>query len=275
MLYRAKLLSKINISGTLELMGYKFKVPLSGGVGLHNIYEKEDWMTDVLNQSYAFTQGVFLDIGVNLGQTLMKVKACCPAMKYVGFEPNPVCVAYVKELMKANGFINDQLIPIGLANETGIQLLNFFNTGATDSSASIVENFRADQTDRREWVPCFSFDSISKSIGISNIGIIKIDVEGAESYVLQGMKETLMREQPLLLLEVLPIYSIENTERMKKQHAIEQLMTELNYRIFRIKKNKNLFSSYEPLNHIGVHSNIDDVDYLLVPFSKINKFNLH
>ena len=43
--------------------------------------------------------GAYLDIGVNIGQTLMKLKSVNPKIEYIGFEPNATCVHYVNKLI--------------------------------------------------------------------------------------------------------------------------------------------------------------------------------
>ena len=41
----------------------------------------------------------FIDVGVNVGQTLLKLKSISSEINYLGFEPNPNCVNYLKNLI--------------------------------------------------------------------------------------------------------------------------------------------------------------------------------
>jgi hypothetical protein len=47
-----------------------------------------------------------------------------------------------------------------------------------------------------------TIDSFVKGNDIKNIELIKVDVEGAEHFVVQGAKETLSNFSPILLIEV-------------------------------------------------------------------------
>jgi len=49
-------------------------------------------MIDLLKKILLLKDGVFIDIGMNLGQTLIKLKCVDPNIRYFGFEPNPGCV---------------------------------------------------------------------------------------------------------------------------------------------------------------------------------------
>ena len=60
----------------------------------------EPWMNSVLKDVFKVCEGTFLDIGVNLGQTLLHVKTLEPARKYIGFEPNPTCCFYANSLIE-------------------------------------------------------------------------------------------------------------------------------------------------------------------------------
>ena len=86
-------------------------------------------------------------------------------------------------------------------------------------------------------------------------------MEGAELEVLLGLNEWITANNPLILLEILPVYSVENQDRLGRQHKIEELLTNWNYKIARIKKKDQV--GLENLETIGIHSNIEDCDYLL------------
>ena len=66
----------------------KFIVPLAKGIGLANIMLEEKWMQKIL--SFILPQikdDCFIDVGVNVGQTLLKVKSINFNINYIGFEP--------------------------------------------------------------------------------------------------------------------------------------------------------------------------------------------
>ena len=81
--------------------------------------------------------------------------------------------------------------------------------------------------------------------------------------VLHGLNEWINTYRPLIILEILPVYSAENQNRLQRQHKIEEMLTIWDYKIARIKKKNQV--GLENLETIGIHSNIEDCDYLLYP----------
>ncbi|MDH8249875.1 FkbM family methyltransferase, partial [Klebsiella pneumoniae] len=50
---------------------------------------------------------------------------------------------------------------------------------------------------------CYRFDDIRAALQIGKIGLLKIDVEGAELPVLRGMEASIVKDRPWILCEVL------------------------------------------------------------------------
>jgi FkbM family methyltransferase len=71
-------------------------------------------MVDLQKGLMTARKGTFVDVGMNLGQTLLAAKAIDPARHYIGFEPNPHCFAYCEQLTQLNQLPNVSLVPIGL-----------------------------------------------------------------------------------------------------------------------------------------------------------------
>jgi FkbM family methyltransferase len=88
-------------------------------------------MADLLRQLLPTREGLFIDVGVNLGQTLVKVKDIDPERSYLGFEPNPSCVAFTERMIPALGLRNCRTVPAGLSSETGIVELAMISASQT------------------------------------------------------------------------------------------------------------------------------------------------
>ena len=235
----------------------------------------EVWMISLLERLLQGKAGVFLDVGVNLGQTLIKVKAIAPQMPYVGFEPNPACVFYVKELIKLNQFADCTIVPIGLFTEDTILSLDCIYDNQADSAASLIKDFRPDRTVYHTMlVPVFSFQTITQALTLAPISLVKIDVEGAELDVVKSLYQTLCEQRPIVLLEVLPVYSSSNTMRQERQEALEQLFKQLNYVFFRVVKTAaDAFVELKAIDAIGIHADLTQCDYVVVPKEDVETLN--
>lgn len=265
------ILPKVNTTGNLFLNNRKFIIPITKGNGYNNLFMSELWMIPLLRTllEKVGSEKKFIDIGVNIGQTLLKLRSVSADINYSGFEPNPTCVNYVNELININTNINSantELYPVGLSESTQILALNLFSDNAMDSAASLIEA-RGDKVKRKIFVPIFNaLDIDAKTDTFKNIGIVKIDVEGVELEVLNSLSEILMRERPLILIEILPVYDSKNTKRYEKQQKIEALFSGINYTIHRIiRNNSGQFSHLEKIQNIGIHSNLEYCDYTIIP----------
>jgi FkbM family methyltransferase len=240
----------------------RFEIPLLGRQGFENLDLSEPWMTQTLLALRPLFAGNFVDIGVNLGQTLLKAHAVYGELNYVGFEPNPSCINYVQELVRRNELKNTVLFPVAVGAKTEMLKLNFFAADKNDSSATIVENFRPNsRTDHFINVPVFDFHVLLNFLPDKSQSILKIDVEGAEMEVLIGLTEWINVYHPLILLEILPVYSEENRSRLERQQKIENLLRIWNYKKGRISKKEKV--GLTVIDEIGIHSKIEDCDYLL------------
>jgi FkbM family methyltransferase len=263
-LNKLRWLPLFNLRSTIVVNERKIAIPILGQLGYPNLHLSEPWMTEIFKRLKPFFNGHFVDVGVNIGQTLVKVHAVFGQVDYIGLEPNPSCVHYVQELVRINGLKGYRLFPIGVGAKTDVLKLNFFASDNSDSSASIIEHYRPGaKEDHFIYVPIFDFHAIRHFLPTGDLTIVKIDVEGAELEVLLGLLEWVKESTPLILLEILPVYSPENEDRLKRQDMIEGLMNSLNYKMARIKKSETV--SIDPISAIGIHSVIEDCDYLMYP----------
>lgn len=263
----------LNFSKNIRIGGKNFIVPVRDNIGYSNLNTSEPWMIDVLKIVLPLGNTNFIDIGVNTGQTLLKLKSLSSNIKYIGFEPNPFCVNYVYKLIEQNSFENIILVPVGISNKTEIGVLNFLDDSKANSSASIIPEFRkGHETKRKEFIPLFDFEDLKHKINLDVISILKIDVEGSELEVITSFKKELAKSETIILLEILPAYNEQNSFRIERQNKIQEILFDLNYSIFRVIKKKDLLINLEEVKEIGIHSDLDLCDYVIVPKIKVEKF---
>lgn len=257
-----------------KLVNKTFRIPVIKNIGWSNIFENETWMSELLEVLLPVNQGIFVDVGVNIGQTLLKLKSIDQSREYFGFEVNPSCIAYLKELIKVNSFHNINLMPFGLADKTGVTRLQYYYNNEVDVTASIIQDYRPDdRVVKSEYVISSRMDDL-EVFSQNKIGIIKVDVEGAELEVISGAKQTISDHRPVLIIEILPAYSEENMNRINRQSQIESIFKDLGYNFFRIKKdNANHFKGLIGIDTFQVDGKISQCDYLLVPEEKIDQLS--
>lgn len=222
---RFGLLDNIIVGSSVTLNGRKFNIPIVSRIGLDNLSMSELWMIDLLKILVKLNlragSACFVDVGVNVGQTLLKVKSVSAEMDYIGFEPNPLCIFYINNLIKSNKFGDCRIIPVGLSDSTDLGTLHFFNNSLVDSSATLIPDFRpVNKIDRTEYVPVFGLEQIKDKVGLLDFSILKIDVEGAELEVLKSFRCSIEKAKPIILIEILPVYDMENTSRLERQRGL-------------------------------------------------------
>ena len=137
---------------------------------------------------------VSLDIGANKGVYSYALLRCSAAVH--AFEPNPKLFRILKSWGAGDIYLHE----VALSNETGQARLlvprspsGYSNQGGSLSSVKV-----AGQECGEMVVQASRLDDL----GISNVGFIKIDVEGFEMQVLEGAKATLERDRPNLQIEI-------------------------------------------------------------------------
>lgn len=203
----------------------------------------EPHMVPVFRRVLERDPGAVLDVGANCGQTLVKVLSIDPGRAYFGFEPQIECCYAIFEFKAANRLENVEIIPLALSNADGMSRL-FANT-AVDVTASLSPDVSVSDdspTQRSFIVPTRRGDGVVAELGIGPIALIKIDVEGFELEVIEGLADTISRFAPAIVFEVLTnrVWGrlIEDAEaRQRRQAKANQLsarLDALDYAVFRI-----------------------------------------
>ena len=134
--------------------------------------------------------GVVVDAGANNGLfSLIAASLVGPSGRVHAFEPHPAAYERLKANVRANGFSQVSAYPLALSNRTG----RAFLAGALDDGMS---SLKATGGTRFE-VP---LETLDRAIGPIPVDLVKIDVEGSELEVLEGMTALFARNPGLRLL---------------------------------------------------------------------------
>ena len=218
--------------------------------------------------------GTFLDIGANVGQTLLTVRATNPQMVYVSCEPNVTCAAYRRSLTQLNGIDRATVLPIAMVDQAGFLELQLFYDNETDSTASLVVGVRPEQqVARTQHVPSYSWMDIASVLKDDTVGFVEIDLEGAELEVLRTIGPLLKAQRPWMLIEILPAYRVDYSDHLSRQTEIDTLLACQGYTLLRVKKDNagKTLRHLQQIEAIGVHDDIDDCDYLVVPETEVEQ----
>jgi FkbM family methyltransferase len=269
-LHRRGLLWRANFTVAGRLGGRPLRVPLQFGAGWEHLRMTEVWLFHGIERIMRDRPGAFIDVGVNVGHTLIKVKAIDAEREYIGFEPNPHCLRYTQQLITVNRFTRCTVVPVGISSRTGVMKM-FLNPDA-DPSATLVQGFREpDRYARCIVVPVFVGDEVLNTLGVQDVAVVKIDVEGGELDVVQGLERTLRRTSPYVFCEVLPVFD-ERSEmgsfRLRRQSALRELLHDLGYVIFRTYVDERV----EELDDFGVHADMTHSNYVFVPRAEVSTF---
>jgi FkbM family methyltransferase len=261
-LKKTRLLKYFNLATAVEVNGKQFLIPIAYSIGYNNILRNEVWLSVILKKLGAYLGGdrSFIDVGVNVGQTLLLLKSLYPQTPYYGFEPNPVCVLYANNLIEKNRVVNANIFPFGLSDRNAIVDLIFFLEYNDDSTASVIQGFRKDDVKRLEKVSLFNFDGLPEGKTFRP-GIVKIDVEGGELEVIKGMAALIQKERPSIVCEVLPTYGKENVFRLQRQEEFQNIMSAKGYSLYHISGD----GETERTDSFYSNANVEACNYLFLP----------
>lgn len=237
------------------------------------------WKADIIRRILGTYGGDFIDVGANVGQTLLDFCAAGAAGRYIGFEPNPNSFMSLCTLAWENQFKSCLILPVGLSD--GLSVLNLYSAvgATTDSGASVVAALRGTRELTHSPILCCRFDDLRHDLKIASIGLIKIDVEGAELPVLRGMEKTLRESRPPVLCEFL--YADERADIVqyeKNMASIKRFLEQLEYTVFRIQKDphekhfRGLVRTAEFPIQVWTRENAHECDYILIPTEKIHDY---
>ncbi len=251
----------------------KLLIPLSSYGSMKVVLWQPSWKTHLMQKILTYSEGAFVDIGANMGQTLLDFVFIHKDIGYYGFEPNSECVQYMNQIIRLNKLKHFHIIPAALSEKPSLSPLYLLANNLTDSSASILREMRPEENYEIKYVPSFRFDDVWRILKDPKIGLIKIDVEGAELNVLQGMPRIINEQRPIIICEVLFSNNLGNfddyTRRVKK---LEQQLSDINYQIYQISKKNNDLAALHNLNEfplkVWTQENSDDCDYVLLPKEK-------
>jgi FkbM family methyltransferase len=140
---------------------------------------------------------VFLDIGANIGAIAIPVSASLEDIETICIEASPRMFRYLEHNVQKNNLKNVRLINCAIA-ETAGKKVPFYSPELKFGKGSLGPSF----TSESSMVETVTLDDLAESVGWERIGLIKIDIEGFESFAFKGGEKLLKRKDaPDILFE--------------------------------------------------------------------------
>ena len=132
---------------------------------------------------------VFVDVGANIGwYTILGAYLVGSKGKVIACEPSSKIYEHLSKNVEINSLKNVRLEKIALSNQNGKAILD----GFTEANLGLGTIIQTNQilTDSAEEIETKRYDDYFPN-ELERVRLLKIDVEGAEMMVLQGMRESL------------------------------------------------------------------------------------
>jgi FkbM family methyltransferase len=121
--------------------------------------------------------------------------------KIIAIELDPRVFKILNRAIEANKLENIITINRAAYNKSNVMVELHLSTKSRLSS--IFSSHLTKTRGGTASVKTISLDEVVRTLNLDKIGLVKIDVEGAEAYVLSGAQKVINQFRPLLLVEVL------------------------------------------------------------------------
>lgn len=180
----------------------------------------ETAMVEYFLEEIRHVDGDFLDVGANVGiYSILFRDRIDDGSRALAFEPLESNVDRIKSNAELNGIDDIEVYPVALGDRNGKAEVHY------DPSNVGAASLAARQGALRRTIDVRRLDDLK--LPSENIGIVKIDVEGAELDVLKGAKSTLSSSRPGLLVELHPEIL---DDRGQSLEGLLSLVADLGYR---------------------------------------------
>jgi FkbM family methyltransferase len=193
-----RLLSPLGLRSSKRIAGRKFYFDPTTDIGLELLvtgqFEKK---AIAYCANFIRPDSIVLDIGANIGVHTVYFADLARSGRVICFEPARSTFGYLSR--NVQHLANVVPLNVALSNLTGLQ--QFFV--AADNAYSGLKDTKRKAILHQEIVACFKGDDILPAmLKDQRVDLVKIDVEGFETQVLDGMKEFLATHKPVIFCEI-------------------------------------------------------------------------
>jgi len=220
---------------TLALPGGDISMVPSLVAGYHEELELE------IFERMAQESSVIADVGANVGLYTCVGARAMPSGTVVAFEPAPANLEFLRRNVERNG-VADRVAVVAEAVSDAPGQARFFLSDGIGNHSLASENAGSERH------LDVSVTTVDQHFGGGHVDILKVDVEGFDTHVLKGARETLAAHHPAVFVELLTshleqggispqdlvnaladqyahIFVVDNVRRTVKESTRDELLT--------------------------------------------------
>ncbi|QHS56329.1 FkbM family methyltransferase [Mucilaginibacter sp. 14171R-50] len=169
-----------------------------------------------------------IDIGANIGLQSVRMSQCVGAEGTVyAFEPLEYLQHKLKKNLALNKAGNVTVFPYALSDTASETEFSIDDRAWNQGTFSLNNTFG----NTKQAVTVKVGDNIPEVMGLQNVSLIKIDVEGFEYHVLRGLTNTLKKHRPRIIFEYDSNYWPGTGQSI---HDCYNFLQSLNYKLYQI-----------------------------------------
>lgn len=217
---------------------------------LNNSYEP---ITTRLIASQISENGIFVDIGAHFGYFSLLAGKSSKAKRILAFEPTPNTFEILQRNVKLNNFQNIELFNLAISDKNGDEA---FTVAEASDSCGFYEPVGCEIKEKIS-VKTETLDSALADVKDEDV-VIKIDAEGNEINILDGMRKTIANSFPKIKLVV--EYNPSMLE--KSGRAPGQLVAWLfdsGFQVFIINEKTGLIRKIDPSQISGHYEELEEI----------------
>lgn len=172
---------------------------ISDRIRTEGLYEREilEFLRNCVFDLAACREQIALDVGANIGNHSIYLADIFKQV--IAFEPNPLTRSMLDINLTLNHVANVDVRSVALSSTSGKEMLHFTLRNLGEAHLASID---AEGNEQGIEVELAAGDDVIDEA--DRIGFVKVDVEGAELSVLEGLNGILRNHQPLVAIEQWP-----------------------------------------------------------------------
>ena len=187
----------------VDVNGYKLQV-IPGDLGISSelmMFKTHEPLTTKLLSKELKKGMICLDVGGNIGYyTLLESNIIGDTGKVIAIEPSPPNFKHLKRNLEIQNSENVDAYNFAAGDVDGN--LNFLVYKESNGSFTIPDGETTNLPGELIKVPAKRLDTFLKELNIEHVDFVRMDVEGYEHHIIEGMKETIKKSKPMFQIEV-------------------------------------------------------------------------